>query len=374
MKIVILNQWMKILKVIGVIKERVELKIKENKDETYKEPFLPQLGDEVVYVMNGHKDYLEIVPDPFQKTFNRNYPWTQDFTMEEVEFCIVTKVEFFLGPPLHCQITLKQLAPINPLTDSKSELFLPNLVPKREALDPLKRSFILKYYYIPGESDFIMLFKDYIHYMSQPFALNKEVIIRNINQTGVITAIASEDTTTKTVKSPWKCFEVHYKDSETQEEKIGNFSPWELLVKSNENDNYLDNYNPNGLTEEEKQRYLTGFKAVKNLDPFFPFLDEVDYDTYTTYLHEIAYPMSFTIINERIENKYYRSLSSLIWDIKLIRRNAMKFNDKKSAIYRIAEKYLPLFCKYIDGETEYMEVIQRMALEDLSDEDDEIDK
>ncbi|ORX41927.1 WD40 repeat-like protein [Piromyces finnis] len=339
--------------------------------ETHSEPYLPQLGDEVVYIMEGHKQYLEMIPEVYKKSFSRNYPWTQDFTMEEVEFCIITKIEFFLGPPLHCQLTLKQLAPIHAFNESQSKLIPFSFVPKREALDPLKRSFTLKYYYIPGESDFLMLYSDYIHYMAQPFDLNKEVVIRNSKKTGMLVGISCEDPQTKMIKTPWKCFEVRYIDDEKQEEKVEDFSPWEILDKTNESDAHLDNFIDNGLTEEEERRYQTGYQTVRGLDPFFPFLDEVDYDTYTTYLDEIPYPMAFNIINERVEFKYYRSLQSLLWDIKLIKRNAMKFNDKRSAIYQIADKYLTLFYKYVEGEVDYLEEIKRLAQEEMKDEEDE---
>ena len=89
----------------------------------------------------------------------------------------------------------------------------------------------------------------------------------------------------------------------------------------------------------------------------------VDLDAYPRYAMAIGYPIDLNTIKERLENRYYRRLSALQWDVRLIQTNATKFNVAKSEIVQRATLLTSLILEFIDDQycTNPMPIYKRMC-------------
>ena len=61
----------------------------------------------------------------------------------------------------------------------------------------------------------------------------------------------------------------------------------------------------------------------------------------------VAYPMDLSTIKARIENGFYRRVTALQWDVRLIHANAIIFNEPGSTIVRNANVLTEALLKFI---------------------------
>ncbi len=88
--------------------------------------------------------------------------------------------------------------------------------------------------------------------------------------------------------------------------------------------------------DAECDRLVAGFQRIMELSIAEYFTTPVDLDKYPLYAITINYPIDLNTIKVRLENRYYRRVSSIQWDIRHIEANAKKFNEPKSEIVRKA--------------------------------------
>ncbi|MEQ2194032.1 hypothetical protein XENOCAPTIV_021435, partial [Xenoophorus captivus] len=81
-----------------------------------------------------------------------------------------------------------------------------------------------------------------------------------------------------------------------------------------------------------------------------PFAFPVDLQAYPTYCTVVAYVTDLSTIRERLVNRFYRRLSSLMWEVRYIEHNAQTFNEPGSFIVTTAKFVSDLmlaFIKYV---------------------------
>ena len=76
----------------------------------------------------------------------------------------------------------------------------------------------------------------------------------------------------------------------------------------------------------------------------------VDLDSFPMYAMTIDYPIDLNTIKERLENRYYRRINSLQWDVIKIETNAILFNQPKSDIVRKATLLCELLMEFINDQ------------------------
>ncbi len=87
----------------------------------------------------------------------------------------------------------------------------------------------------------------------------------------------------------------------------------------------------------ECERIITCIEQLMALKIATPFNATVDLSVFPCYAQVVAYPTDLNKIKTRLEFRFYRRLSALMWEIRLIEQNAVLFNEKDSKIVKCAE-------------------------------------
>jgi hypothetical protein len=99
--------------------------------------------------------------------------------------------------------------------------------------------------------------------------------------------------------------------------------------------------------DEECDRILAGLERIMELLIAEYFNYPVDLDAYPHYAIIIGYPIDLNTIKQRLENRYYRRINSIQWDVRIIENNATRFNERKSDIVRQASLLTELLLEFI---------------------------
>ena len=110
-------------------------------------------------------------------------------------------------------------------------------------------------------------------------------------------------------------------------------SAWEGLLT----EKIVDVPLPPGLEEDEKAELLGILDKVEE-DPIVEswFSHPVDTSLFIDYLRLVEVPMDLSIIRTRLENDYYTNVLSFEADVKLIRENCNKYNERNADITQAA--------------------------------------
>lgn len=105
---------------------------------------------------------------------------------------------------------------------------------------------------------------------------------------------------------------------------------------------------PAGDRDTECERILSGLEKIMELSIAEPFNYPVDLDQFPQYALLIGYPIDLNTIKERLENRYYRRLNALEWDIRKIEEDAHAFNESNSSIVRQSTLLTNLLIEFIN--------------------------
>ena len=104
---------------------------------------------------------------------------------------------------------------------------------------------------------------------------------------------------------------------------------------------------PSDGRDVECERILRGLQRIMELSIAELFNYPVDLETFPTYPILIAYPIDLNTIRERIENRYYRRVNSIQWDVRYIESNACEFNEPNTEIVKNAILLTELLLEFI---------------------------
>lgn len=305
-----------------------------------KSPYVPQIGDEVVYFRQGHEIYAEAVKSrQAYELDEQSLPWNKQ-SIKIQEFCKVTGLKFEIKPPRLVCLKLS-------IIDQETGTLLPD------------KYFTLKYHDMNGVADFVILRQIYDKSMERVWK-PKEKFRSWIDEkwwSGIV--VSNEPFQTEYPESKFQCYNVTWDSGE--EEKL---SPWDLEVpscslKKGKSSSKLDDdvlqwsYEPDiddwpsCGKDIECERILIGLEKIMELSVAEVFNIPVDLDAYPSYAVSIAYPIDLNTIKQRLENRYYRRINSIQWDVRLIETNACEFNEPDSEIVRKAKFITKLLMEFI---------------------------
>ncbi|KAK6118118.1 hypothetical protein DH2020_048102 [Rehmannia glutinosa] len=286
--------------------------------------YIPQLGDEVMYLRQGHQDYIEL----YQASWSG--PWERyGDTIRAVEVCLVEDLKYTTlsgSGESCCHITLKFTDTSCSVVGRNFRLILPELV---------------------DFPDFIVERTRYDTAMERNWTTRDKCLVwwRDESEQGGawwdgrITAI--KDKCSNFPGSPWERYHVKYKDDTTD---FHQHCPWEL-------------HDPDRLWEQPTIDFKSKEKILNSLTKLVRSASK-DKDRYGIIkLNEVAekldfvnrfpVPLSLDIIKSRIENDYYRSLKAMKHDFEVMLSNAESYFQKNTDLLRKMNRLSSWFDKVL---------------------------
>lgn len=295
-----------------------------------KAPYYPQMGDEVVYLRQGHAQYLDAVrTKKVYKLNNNSEPWTY-IELGAHEYCKVIGIKYEIRPPRLCCLKLG-------IMDSNGHL--------------TGDCFTVKYHDMPDVLDFLVLRQTFDAAVSRGWIPGDRFrcMIGDgwwMGQIEARTALSSHFP-----DSLFMCFRVRWDNGEYEY-----MSPWDMepidenrlpaeiggavpvLPEELRATLYQPRAEewPRGDREASCRRIITGLEHVMGLAIADPFLAPVDLNIYPQYAFVVEYPIDLSTIKARFENHFYRRITSAQFDVRYLATNAEKFNRPHSNIVKHA--------------------------------------
>uniref|UniRef100_A0A8C7HEB9 Bromodomain and WD repeat domain containing 1 n=1 Tax=Oncorhynchus kisutch TaxID=8019 RepID=A0A8C7HEB9_ONCKI len=308
-----------------------------------KSPFVPQMGDEVIYFRQGHEAYVEAVNRNNLYPINmEKQPWRK-MELRDQEFVKITGIKYEVCPPTLCRLKLT-------LIDHGT----------RKITD---KSFYVKYHDMPDVIDFLVLRQSYDEARSRVWQPNDRFrsVIDDAWWFGII--VCQEPYQPEYPDSHFQCFKVRWDNGETEK-----LSPWDVEaipedaqqpecigggvpVTAEEMREVM--YKPQTgewgerSRDDECERIIAGIDQLITVDIVAPFSGPVDIVQYPTYCTVIAFPTDLSTIRLRLLSRFYRRLSAVVWDARYIVHNARTFNEPRSKIAHSAKLITDVLLKFI---------------------------
>ncbi|XP_045621318.2 bromodomain and WD repeat-containing protein 3 isoform X2 [Procambarus clarkii] len=298
-----------------------------------KAPYFPQMGDELIYFMQGHMLYVEAVMNRKLYTVDkRSLPWTRTSNkLRHQEFVKIIGIKYEIKPPRLCCLKL------GILEVGKGKL--------------TTDSFTIKYHDMPDVLDFLILKATYDVAVRRQWRPGDRFRCIIDDAWWLGTVESQESHLPEFQDSMFMCYRVLWDNGERER-----LSPWDMeiiednmqvvepggsvAVKQEELEELL--YTPQDEEwagrdpDLECDRISHGLSQVMSLAIAEPFLVPVDLNVYPMYALIIDYPMDLTTIKSRLDNRFYRRINAAQFDVRYIATNTEKFNQKGSNIVRQA--------------------------------------
>ncbi|XP_071819234.1 PH-interacting protein-like isoform X2 [Apostichopus japonicus] len=292
-------------------------------------PYVPQMGDEIMYFWQGHKAYVEAVKrHNVYHIDGRKFPWNH-LDLKTEELMKVVGVKYHIGPPTTCGL---KLTFIDSNTRKQTGGF-----------------FQLRYHAMSDVIDFLVLAQHYDIAMKRKLKPGDRfrAVIDDQWWLGVI-----ENKVPLEAENPgslFQCFHVRWDNGEAER-----MSPWDLepIDKKNEPCKVRSGdpltpaeiqqlrYKPQvGEWGERKQgeecdRILKCLDQVMSLRIAKMFNAPVDLSKYPDYAMTVPYPTDLTTIRNRLMLRFYRRRSALQWEVRRIEWNTNAYNDPNRQIVK----------------------------------------
>uniref|UniRef100_A0A7N4PA73 Bromodomain and WD repeat domain containing 3 n=1 Tax=Sarcophilus harrisii TaxID=9305 RepID=A0A7N4PA73_SARHA len=333
-------------------------------------PLVPQMGDELIYFRQGHEAYVRAVRKAKIYSINlQKQPWNK-MDLREQEFVKTVGIKYEIGPPTLCCLKLAFLDPISGKMTGES--------------------FSIKYHDMPDVIDFLVLHQFY-----------NEAKERNWQNGDRFRSIIDDAWWFGTVESQ-QPFQPEYPDSSFQcyneciwdNNEREKMSPWDMEPIP-EGTSFPDEvgagvpvsqeeltallYRPQEgewgahSRDEECERIIQGIDHLLTLDFASPFAVPVDLSAYPLYCTVVAYPTDLNTIRRRLENRFYRRISALMWEVRYIEHNARTFNEPNSPIVKAAKVVTDVLLRFIGDQscTDILSTYNKVKAEDfISTEED----
>uniref|UniRef100_A0A8D0AJC2 Bromodomain and WD repeat domain containing 3 n=1 Tax=Sander lucioperca TaxID=283035 RepID=A0A8D0AJC2_SANLU len=299
----------------------------------HRSPFVPQMGDELIYFKQGHQAYVRAVRRAKAYSINpQKQPWNR-LDLRDQESVKVVGIKYEVGPPTLCCLKLAFLDPVSGKMTNDS--------------------FSLKYHDMPDVIDFLVLqqfYNEAKEHNWQP-GMRFRSIIDDAWWFGSV-----EDQQPLQPEYPdslFQCYAVKWDNGEREK-----MSPWDMEpipeeaalpeqvgdgVEVAEEELKALLYTPQEgewgahTRDEDCERVLHGIDQLLTLDVAKAFASPVNLRDYPLYCTAVAYPTDLSTIRKRVENHFYRRISALMWEVRYIEHNARTFNEPQSPIVATAK-------------------------------------
>uniref|UniRef100_A0A8C9K7R1 PH-interacting protein n=1 Tax=Panthera tigris altaica TaxID=74533 RepID=A0A8C9K7R1_PANTA len=336
-------------------------------------PFVPQMGDEVYYFRQGHEAYVEMARKNKIYSINpKKQPWHK-MELREQELMKIVGIKYEVGLPTLCCLKLAFLDPdTGKLTGG---------------------SFTMKYHDMPDVIDFLVLRQQFddAKYRRWNIGDRFRSVIDDAWWFGTIESQEPLQPEYPDSLFQWSvcCILVHWDNGDTEK-----MSPWDMeLIPNNAvfpeelgtsvplTDvecrsliyKPLDGEWGSNPRDEECERIVAGINQLMTLDIASAFVAPVDLQAYPMYCTVVAYPTDLSTIKQRLENRFYRRVSSLMWEVRYIEHNTRTFNEPGSPIVKSAKFVTDLLLHFIKDQTCYnlIPLYNSMKKKVLSDSEEE---
>ncbi|GLD59626.1 PH-interacting protein, partial [Lates japonicus] len=332
-------------------------------------PYIPQMGDEVYYFRQGHEAYVEMAKQKKIYSINpKKQPWHK-MELREQELMKIVGIKYEVGLPTLCCLKLSFLDPdTGKLTGG---------------------SFSMKYHDMPDVIDFLVLRQQFDNARKRQWSIGDRFrsVIDDAWWFGTIES--QEPYQPQYPDSLFQCYNVCWDNGDTEK-----MSPWDMEPIPDDA-TFPDELGMSvPLTEEEQkellyvpldgewgcrtraeecERIIKAIDQLCTLDVAAPFAFPVDLQAYPTYCTVVAYVTDLSTIRQRLVHRFYRRLSSLMWEVRYIEHNAQTFNEPGSFIVTTAKFVSDLMLQFIKDQslTDLMPLYKTMKKATFSDSEDE---
>ncbi|XP_061602982.1 LOW QUALITY PROTEIN: PH-interacting protein-like [Cololabis saira] len=335
-------------------------------------PYIPQMGDEVYYFRQGHEAYVEMARQKKIYSINpKKQPWHK-MELREQELMKIVGIKYEVGLPTLCCLKLAFLDPdTGKLTGG---------------------SFSMKYHDMPDVIDFLVLRQQFDNARKRQWSIGDRFrsVIDDAWWFGTIES--QEPYQSQYPDSLFQCYNVCWDNGDTEK-----MSPWDMelvpddaqfpdelgtsvpLTEEEQRELLyvpLDGEWGSCIREEECERIIKAIDQLCTLDVAAPFAFPVDLQAYPTYCTAVAYVTDLSTIRQRLVNRFYRRVSSLMWELRYIEHNAQTFNEPGSFIVTTAKFVSDLMLAFIKDQslTDLMPLHKTMKKATFSDSEDEDDE
>uniref|UniRef100_A0A8C3RED8 Pleckstrin homology domain interacting protein n=1 Tax=Cyanoderma ruficeps TaxID=181631 RepID=A0A8C3RED8_9PASS len=329
-------------------------------------PFVPQMGDEVYYFRQGHEAYVVMAKK--NKIYNINpkkQPWHK-MELREQELMKIVGIKYEVGLPTLCCLKLAFLDPdTGKLTGG---------------------AFTMKYHDMPDVIDFLVLRQQFDDAKHRRWNIGDRFrsVIDDAWWFGTIDS--QEPLQPDYPDSLFQCYNVCWDNGDTEK-----MSPWDMeliptvfpeelgtSVPLTDDERRTLLYKPldgewgSRTRDEECDRIIAGINQLMTLDIASAFVAPVDLQAYPMYCTVVAYPTDLSTIKQRLESRFYRRLSSLMWEVRYIEHNTRTFNEPGSPIVKSAKFVTDLLLHFIKDQSCYdiIPLYNAMKKKVLSDSDE----
>ncbi|XP_071819247.1 uncharacterized protein [Apostichopus japonicus] len=313
-----------------------------------KSPYVPQIGDEVMYFWQGHKAYVEAVKEQNLYPIDRlKVPW-KHHKLETQELMKITALEYHIGPPTTCGLRLAFI--------------------DQHTRKPTGGVFLIRYHDMSNVVDFLVLAQHYDIARRRQWKPGDlfRAVVRDRWWLGVIESKTPFEK--EHPNSLFRCYAARWDSGEADK-----MSPWDLepvdkksLSKPIGAGNSLKpaelkelQYKPQGWEwgecdqGEECDRILKCLNQVMSLRIAQMFNAPVDLSTYPDYAMIVPYPTDLTTIRNRLRCRFYRRRSALRWEVKTIELNANAYYKPNSQFSKKAKQITNILLEVISDLTCY---------------------
>eukprot|EP00257_Ricinus_communis_P025733 XP_025013147.1 bromodomain and WD repeat-containing protein 1 [Ricinus communis] len=260
--------------------------------------YIPQLGDEVVYLRQGHQEYKEVCKD--QNVSKEPGPWKSvKGHIRAVEFCKVEGLEYSTTPAGDgcCKMTLIFVDPTSDVFEKTFKLSLPE---------------------VTGFPDFLVERTRFDAAMQRNWTSRDKCKVWWKNEGEEdgswwdCRVVSVKPKSSEFPDSPWERCTVKYKSDPSEEH---HHSPWELFDDDTQweqphIDDEIRNKLMSALAKLEQSGKRAQVVTVKG--------GKIKY----SFVNRFPVPLSLDLIQSRLENNYYRTFEALKHDIRVMLSNA----------------------------------------------------
>ncbi|KAF0023212.1 hypothetical protein F2P81_023842 [Scophthalmus maximus] len=347
-------------------------KDKPDKDDALPKKKQPKENRKLYYFRQGHEAYVEMAKQKKIYSINpKKQPWHK-MELREQELMKIVGIKYEVGLPTLCCLKLSFLDPdTGKLTGG---------------------SFSMKYHDMPDVIDFLVLRQQFDNARTRQWSIGDRFrsVIDDAWWFGTIES--QEPYQPQYPDSLFQCYNVCWDNGDTEK-----MSPWDMetipddatfpdelglsvpLVEEEQKELLyvpLDGEWGCRTRAEECERIITAIDHLCTLDVAAPFAFPVDLQAYPTYCTVVAYVTDLSTIRQRLVNRFYRRLSSLMWEVRYIEHNAQTFNEPGSFIVTTAKFVSDLMLQFIKDQslTDIMLLYRTMKKATFSDSEDEDDE
>ncbi|XXG46868.1 hypothetical protein AAC387_Pa02g1599 [Persea americana] len=284
-------------------------------EESYR--YIPQQGDEVAYLIQGHREYVE---------WSRSHevgPWISiKGHIRAVEFCEVNGLDYSTLPGSGescCKLSLEFVDPSSNRCGETFKLTLPELI---------------------DFPDFIVERSRYIAAITRNWTPRDKCQVwwRNEFEEGGSwwegRILSVKPKSPEFPDSPWERYVIQYK-SDTSEQHL--HSPWEL----NDLDSRWEHPHLDDLSRKMLLSCFAKIEQKRNQD-YYGIQKLKQVAQKSDFLNRFAVPLSPEVIKRRLEKNYYRSLEAVKHDTMVMLLNAKSYFGKNaelaSKIQRLSDR------------------------------------